>query len=76
MSLLDAITDAIANYEHVDGEVVVTGFVLVASFMGSEGRAIYCDTLDGQRDHESLGLLAYATAIETARAVTTFNEED
>lgn len=76
MSLLDAITEAIRNCEAVEGEVVVTGFVLVASFMDEHDQAIYCDTFEDQRGHETLGLLAHATAIETAKAAENHREQN
>jgi hypothetical protein len=68
-TLLDAISEVIAKDEDVNGPVVVTGFVVLAEFMGESGEGhIYCDTLDGQRCHNTLGLLAYGTAVETQRA--------
>lgn len=69
MTLLDAISQSIAEDEDVNGPVVVTGFVILAEFMGETGeRHIYCDTLEDQRCHSTLGLLAYGTAVESHRA--------
>lgn len=48
---------------------LVTGFVVVASFLDSDGdQRIYGNTLDDQRCHTTLGLLSYGLAVETARA--------
>lgn len=76
MSLLDAVTDTIAEHEDVDGEVVVTEFVLIAAFIGADGEGhIYGDTLDGQRCHQTLGLLAYGLALENARVTDQGDDE-
>jgi hypothetical protein len=69
VSLLDAITEAVAATDETNGAVVVTGFVVVASFMDDGGRSIFSDTLDEQRCHETLGLLAFATAMENHRVI-------
>lgn len=61
--------------ECVDG--VVTGFVVMASFMDDDGdRRIYCDTMQDQRCHESLGLLSYGLAVENHRAATSLDEDE
>lgn len=63
-----AIANAVTDY-HGDEHPLVTSYVLIASFIGDDGeRSIYTDTTEGQRCHETLGLLAFATAIETHRA--------
>lgn len=59
--LLKAITECVGG--------VVTGFVVMASFMDAEGeRRIYGDTMQDQRCHETLGLLSYGMAVENRRA--------
>jgi hypothetical protein len=68
VSVLDAVTDAIR--ENVDTDAMVTSFVLVASFVPPNGESsIYTETAEHQRCHETLGLLAFGTAHENARAV-------
>ena len=70
MTLLDAVTAAIAEHEKVDGEALVTGYVLIAAFVDTTGEgSLYSETLDNQSCHESLGLLTYALALENHRAV-------
>jgi hypothetical protein len=60
--------------ECVDG--MVTSFVMVCSFVDEDGNLrIYADTLDDQRCHVSLGLLAFATAVENKRAVADWETE-
>lgn len=66
---LSALTSEIAEYEEVDGEVMVTGFVVLAEFLNERGqRSIWCDTFEGQRCHQTLGLLSYGMAVESRRA--------
>lgn len=63
-----AVANAITGH-HGDEQPLVTAYVLIASFIDDTGdRAIYTDTPDGQRCHETLGLLAFGTAIESRRA--------
>ena len=70
VTLLDAITASIAEHEDVDGEALVTGFVIIAAFVDTTGEAhLYGETLDNQRCHETLGLLTYGLALENHRAV-------
>lgn len=70
-ALLHAITADIIDGRDNGPAVVVTSFVAVASFMDEHGeRHIYSNTMEDQRCHESLGLLAFATAIENDRAVS------
>jgi predicted TIM-barrel enzyme len=77
MNLLDAISEVIAKDEDVQGNVIVTGFVVLAEFTGTDGVGrIYCDTLEGQRCHSTLGLLAYGTAVETHRAAQQVLDDD
>lgn len=60
--------------ECVDG--MITGFVVIAAFQDVEGeRRIYCDTLQDQRCHETLGMLEFASAVERYRAVEVWREE-
>ncbi len=60
--------------ECVDG--MVTSFVMVCSFVDADGEVrIYSDTLDDQRCHVTLGLLGFATAVETKRAVADWETE-
>lgn len=68
--LLKAVTECI-------GSGVVTGFVLVASFMDDDGdRRIYGETMQDQRCHETLGLLSYGLAVENRRAAQVLDEDD
>lgn len=70
MTLLNAVTETIGEHEDVEGDVIVTSFVLIAAFVGTDGDShIYGDTLDGQRCHETLGLLSYGLALENQRAI-------
>lgn len=69
MNLLDAISEIIATDDEVQGTVMVTGFVVLAEFTDANGAShIFCDTLEGQRCHATLGLLAYGSAVEQRRA--------
>lgn len=69
MNLLDAISEIVATDDEVQGTVMVTGFVMLAEFTDANGsQHIYCDTLEGQRCHATLGLLAYGMAVEEHRA--------
>ena len=77
MTFLDSLTSEIAAYEHVEGEVIVTQFVVLAEFLNSDGdRAIWCDTFEGQRTHQTLGLLAYGMAVENRRAANAVEDSD
>lgn len=73
--LLSAITaDAIG--EGGPG-VIVNQFVVVASFMDADGLGhVYSNTMANQRCHETLGLLAFATAIESAHAASPGDDDD
>lgn len=72
--LLSAIT---ADITEGEAGAVVTSFLVVGSFMDETGdRNIYSNVMDGQRCHESLGLLAFATAIEADRAVRQRHGDD
>lgn len=69
--LLDAIGEAIVTSDDFEtsGNVIVTEYIVLASFIESDGeRAVYCDTIQDQSCSQSLGLLAFGTAIETKRA--------
>lgn len=69
--LLDAIGEAIVSSEDFEtaGAVIVTEYVVLASFIESDGeRSVYCDTIENQTCSQSLGLLAFGTAIENKRA--------
>lgn len=67
--LLSAITADVDEDRNGAG-VVVTSFVVIGSFIDAEGdRHIYSNTMDGQRCHETLGLLAFAQAVEADHAV-------
>jgi hypothetical protein len=60
--LLKAITECVGG--------MVTGFVVMASFMDDDGdRRIYSDTMQDQRCHETIGLLGFGIAVENERAV-------
>jgi hypothetical protein len=77
LTFLDSLTSEIAAYEHVEGEVIVTQFVVLAEFLNSDGdRAIWCDTFEGQRTHQTLGLLAYGLAVENRRAADAVEDAD
>jgi hypothetical protein len=59
--LLKAITECVGG--------VVTGFVVMASFMDDDGdRRIFSDTMQDQRCHETIGLLGFGLAVENTRA--------
>lgn len=63
-----AIANAITGHRG-DERPLVTSYVLIAGFIDDTGdRAIYTDTADNQRCHETLGLLAFGTAVESRRA--------
>lgn len=63
-----AIANAISGH-HGDEQPLVSSYVLIASFIDDDGeRSIYTDTPEGQRCHETLGLLAFGTAVESRRA--------
>lgn len=69
MSFLNALTEEIAEFEEVDGPVIVTGFVVLAEFLNDQGeRSLWCDTFEDQRTHQTLGLLAYGTAVHNRQA--------
>lgn len=73
--VLGALQDAITEY--VEKTAVVTSYVVMASFMNAEGeRHTYCDTMDGQRAHETMGLLAFGTAHEQAHVFKQLMEDD
>lgn len=68
--LLDAISRALAESDDVEGSVFVTAYVVLAAFTDTDGeQAVFTATADNQRAHESLGLLAFATATENARVM-------
>jgi hypothetical protein len=74
--MIDAISGEIARYS---GETpgAVTEYVVLAAFVGADGEAkIWSDTAEGQQCHQTLGLLAYATAIESARAADADVEDE
>lgn len=74
--LINGVVDAIMDHESVDSGIIVTGFVLIASFVDTDGEGrIYGDTLDGQRCHETLGLLTYGLALENARVIDQGDDE-
>jgi hypothetical protein len=67
--VLDAITTA--TREHTGEEVLVTAYIVIAAFADDTGGgSLYTETMDDQRCHESLGLLAFGLAHENHRAVT------
>lgn len=67
--LLDAITAEVRDNTGAEG--FVTNYVVVASFTDGDGVAnIYTETAEDQRCHETLGLLTFASAVESNRAVT------
>ena len=69
----DAILNAIAPI--IDG--VITAYVVLAEVIRNDGgRAIYSATMDDQRSHITLGLLAYGDAIERSHAIRHFWSED
>lgn len=56
---------------------VVTGYVVVASFIDEDGdQRIYGNTMDDQRCHASLGLLSYGLAVEQGRAQSFHDYDD
>lgn len=70
----DLILDAIAGQEQVAGLVI--GYVVVATFLDADGESrIFSDTFENQKCHQTLGLLAFATAIETRKAADAWNAE-
>lgn len=74
--LLQVISECVAEVDP-EGAGIVTGFVVIASYMTAEGeRNIFSDTAVDQRNHETLGLLAWATAVETKRVQDIVTEED
>lgn len=69
--LLDAIGQAIVSSDdfETDANVIVTEYVVLAAFVEANGeRSVYCDTIEDQTCSQSLGLLAFGTAIENKRA--------
>lgn len=67
--LLRAVTECVGG--------VITGFVVVASFMDEDGdRRIYSDTMQDQRCHETIGLLGFGLAVEEGRAVRSILDDD
>ncbi len=67
--LLKAITECVGG--------IVTGFVVMASFMDDDGdRRIFSHTMQDQRCHETLGLLGYGTAVESLRAARSVLDDD
>ena len=67
--LLDAITTEVRD--NTGAEALVTSYVVIASFTDPEGASsLYTETAEGQRAHETLGLLAFGTAHESARVVS------
>jgi hypothetical protein len=69
-TLLDAIAQAIRSTEDVTGEVLVTGYVVVASFADDTGESsVFTAAAENQRCHTSLGLLEFGAANERYVAV-------
>lgn len=69
--------DALINALASECGGVVTGFVLVATFIDDEGdRRIWTDTMRGQLCHETIGLLGWAHAIEEQRAQRAWEEDE
>jgi hypothetical protein len=65
--LLDPIATVVRA--HTDEGALVTAYVVLASFVDRNGIAsVYTETIDGQRCHETLGLLTFGLAIENRRA--------
>lgn len=61
-------TGALLGALAADTGGIVTGFVVLATFLGQDGEErVYFDTMAGQRATATLGLLSAATAIETRR---------
>lgn len=76
-SMLDAISAAIAECRNITTPQIVTDYVVIASFMDEDGlRGIWEDTAEGQRCHQTLGLLAYGQAIESAHAVDEWEDDE
>jgi hypothetical protein len=70
-----AIISAIAAREDVPG-ALVTSYVVLAAFVDGDGVGkLYTETADGQRCHETLGLLSFAMATEGYSAATSENGE-
>lgn len=80
--ILDGITRALRKDDldpHHDGHrsPTVTAYVLIADFIGDEGeKRLYFDTMEDQRNHETLGLLDYGLTVERARSVEHFMSEE
>lgn len=59
------------------GDGMVTGFVVIAEFTDAEGdQRLYCDTLNGQRTHRTMGLLSFGMAVENEKAQQAWREDD
>lgn len=68
----DALIDCLS--EQIEG--FVTGFVLVATYNDTDGESrIWTDTMRDQRCHQTMGLLAWASAVEAGRAQDTWRED-
>ncbi len=60
----------------LDEGAMVTRFVVLAEVIGSDDRAVWMATADGQTTWDSLGLLGYATAIEHANVAAGEAEDE
>lgn len=73
--LHNAISSTIAAREDVPG-ALVTSYVVLAAFVDGDGVGkLYTETADGQRCHETLGLLSFALATEQHNAATSEDEQ-
>lgn len=67
--VLNALTAEVRDKTGDEG--FVTAYVVVAAFTDPDGvSSVYTETMDDQRCHETLGLLAFGAALENNRAVT------
>lgn len=69
--LLDALAQAIASNDDVDGMPIVTEYVAVAAFTDRYGEShVFTGTLEDQRNHTTMGLLSFALTIQQAEVAT------
>lgn len=70
-------TGEILNVLSDQVEGLITGFVVVAEYMDTDGEVgIWCDTYRGQRAHRSLGLLEFAQTVERRRIEQVWEEDE
>jgi hypothetical protein len=71
----DAVWQAVADCDEIDENTMVTGFVVLASFVTPDGTThLFSDTQDDQTCHQTLGLLSFALAVENRRAADSMDE--